>query len=195
MVFSGGLVLGLHTLMTLLSPQEAEAIKGECWGRLGEERRCSASAYAQDSTEHELFLPPLVYGQLLLLRDPDPSHSVVSILDLRYRCSLVQRCQCQAQVQVPAQFCLPFWDPNLHATAQHPDFSTTSWLGVCPFKSGSVAVYITRSAVNCLSVFIPHWTRGTCVVGSTAGSSLFPLALALCWAHSSLSMTVEQIIS
>lgn len=32
MVLSEGLVLGLHTLMTLLSPQEAGAIKGECCG-------------------------------------------------------------------------------------------------------------------------------------------------------------------
>lgn len=39
MVLSGGLVLGLHTLMTLLSPQQAGAIKGECrgcWVRRGD---------------------------------------------------------------------------------------------------------------------------------------------------------------
>lgn len=39
MLLSGGLVLGLYILISLLSPQETGAIKGECWEGLGEERR------------------------------------------------------------------------------------------------------------------------------------------------------------
>ena len=73
MVLRGRLVLGLHTLMTLLSLQEVGAIKGECWGRWarrGDYGRGVTLAMIQSVSGSS----PLVYGNFRCQETPHPSH-------------------------------------------------------------------------------------------------------------------------
>ncbi|XP_046494728.1 HLA class II histocompatibility antigen, DO alpha chain [Equus quagga] len=112
MVFSGGLVLGLHTLMTLLSPQEAEAIKADHMASYGPAFYQSYGASGQFSHEfdgEQLFSVELKkreaawrlpeFGDLTRF---DPQNGLASIAMIRVHLDvLVERSNRTRAINVP----------------------------------------------------------------------------------------------